>query len=975
MSKHVIFVSTVCRMAAALAAAAAASPASVTSPLPETGPTNIIKMFTTYTNILTEASMTEDKKLKAAQEISENFESIVQSSSYSAFLEHSIPRFLQYLKDGEPQFVAEVPAQAILSLMFHLLEIENEENVLVCLRIIIELHKQFRPPLQSEIQHFLQFVKTIYKDLPTNVKQFFDVVPISATGFLPPESNATNHTHHYHSWNIKYWCRIYYLPPEHRGRRRWKEWPTDDNPKAVNSLKVLAELPIIVVLMYQLYKQNVHSVVADFIPLIMNTIILQPSLTARKSPTFNKEVYVDFVAAQIKTLSFLAYIIRIYQDMVNTYSQNMVGGMLGLLRYCPQEVAHLRKELLIAARHILATDLRNRFVPHIDQLFDEEVLIGKGWTTKESLRPLAYSTLADLVHHVRTHLPLPHLSLAVHMFSKNVHDDSLPVSIQTMSCKLLLNLVECIRQKSDEQGTGREILMRMLEVFVRKFQSIAKHHVPAIFNRCPQMSEVQAQQQSSQQSTSSSSMSSVTTSTAADRSSVSSAAAPSASSTSSASSATSTGDTQSSEKQEQETVKKPPAASSPVGPSPTTTFSVPDCRSMVKTLVCGVKTITWGAGSCKVTGNAGDINAPASAQANKTFLPWETHLFTRLLKYALQALDIYQVSVSPNTGQYYRRPPSSQQFTMMNTSTFKEVFTASIKYLVERIHTNYALQIIPNSFLANPNTSATFATILVRFLLDRLDEMGTNMERSNLYLKLFKLVFGSVSLFASENEQMFKDPLEEEVMICCIKSFCLSYQSPPRSHNLQSGIHRQYMKDLFVELCLTVPVRLSSLLPYLPMLMDPLVSALNGSQTLVSQGLRTLSCVWTIFSQIFCMTTFSQSGQNCFKHFGKLFAIHMIVLPTLPSGFWASLVALKYNNAETQGPCLSIFYPENTNPVSLPVTTVIERALTVLKTLPPNMAVLPQQSPMQIDHTVFYRKQAWLVVQSFSSCHDVSGRH
>jgi len=52
------------------------------------------------------------------------------------------------------------------------------------------------------------------------------------------------------------------------------------------------------------------------------------------------------------------------------------------------------------------------------------------------------------------------------------------------------------------------------------------------------------------------------------------------------------------------------------------------------------------------------------------------------------------------------------------------------------------------------------------------------------------------------------------------------------------------MKDLFVELCLTVPVRLSSLLPYLPMLMDPLVSALNGSSTLISQGLRTLElCV------------------------------------------------------------------------------------------------------------------------------------
>lgn len=37
---------------------------------------------------------------------------------------------------------------------------------------------------------------------------------------------------------------------------------------------------------------------------------------------------------------------------------------------------------------------------------------------------------------------------------------------------------------------------------------------------------------------------------------------------------------------------------------------------------------------------AGDISAPASAQANKTFLPWETHLFTRLLKYGKQSVNV-----------------------------------------------------------------------------------------------------------------------------------------------------------------------------------------------------------------------------------------------------------------------------------------------------------------------------------------------
>jgi hypothetical protein len=33
--------------------------------------------------------------------------------------------------------------------------------------------------------------------------------------------------------------------------------------------------------MYQLYKPNVHQEVAEFIPLIMNTIILQPSAVQR----------------------------------------------------------------------------------------------------------------------------------------------------------------------------------------------------------------------------------------------------------------------------------------------------------------------------------------------------------------------------------------------------------------------------------------------------------------------------------------------------------------------------------------------------------------------------------------------------------------------------------------------------------------------------------------------------------------------
>lgn len=83
--------------------------------------------------------------------------------------------FLKILQEGEPHFIAEYNIQQvrklilemihrlpisetlrahvrnILILMLKLMEIENEENVLVCLKIFMELHKQYRPPYSTDV--------------------------------------------------------------------------------------------------------------------------------------------------------------------------------------------------------------------------------------------------------------------------------------------------------------------------------------------------------------------------------------------------------------------------------------------------------------------------------------------------------------------------------------------------------------------------------------------------------------------------------------------------------------------------------------------------------------------------------------------------------------------------------------------------------------------------------------------------------
>lgn len=49
-------------------------------------------------------------------------------------------------------------------------------------------------------------------------------------------------------------------------------------PRSISSLKILQELPIAIVLIYQLYKDNVKRELSEYIPTIIRIIPLQPSI-------------------------------------------------------------------------------------------------------------------------------------------------------------------------------------------------------------------------------------------------------------------------------------------------------------------------------------------------------------------------------------------------------------------------------------------------------------------------------------------------------------------------------------------------------------------------------------------------------------------------------------------------------------------------------------------------------------------------
>ena len=274
----------------------------------------------------------------------------------------------------------------------------------------------------------------------------------------------------------------------------------------------------------------------------------------------------------------------------------------------------------------------------------------------------------------------------------------------------------------------------------------------------------------------------------------------------------------------------------------------------------------------------------------------------------------------------------SNAFTLLEPAVFQEIFASQIEFFFERMMANTALINIAQYFSINvsvshgyagnnePISQSTmgvnetvshgFAGILLRFLVDRIENLGDeDRHHSDVMIHLFRLTFMAVNLYPNTNESILKPYLANMVMSCfklaakakrpanyflllraLFKSigggrFELLYKevSPliqvilENLNSLLTLAHKTEMRNLFVELCLSVPVRLSTLLPYLPYLMRPLVIALQADPDLVSQGLRTM--------------------ELCNDNLNPEFLDHIMapVMTELMDALWKHLQPLPYN--------------------------------------------------------------------------------
>ena len=821
-----------------------------------------------------------------ASELRDHVDLWCQTSNYSTFLLKFIPVLLRLL-DGSPVFISTSPDQRlrhclleilhrlpmtpadalepyalqIVDKLLGLVKVENEENAILCMKTIMDLLRNQKQALADRVQPFLTVIQEVFQATEQAVEETFNNPSQGLSAALPSTPNASN----------------FASPRPNSPAASGMEVIGEQNQprlllKGMQSFKVLAECPIIVVSLFQVQRTCVAKNVRAFVPLIKNVLLLQAKpqekaireakgqgklLIGACKEIRNRAAFGDFITAQVKTLSFLAYLLRVYAEELKDFLSFLPDIVVRLLRECPREKYSARKELLVAIRHIVNFNFRKIFRPKIDELLDERTLIGDGLTVYETMRPLAYSILADLIHHLRESLDRDQIRRTIEVYTKNLHDSFPGTSFQTMSAKLLMNMAECIA-RLEPKVEARYYLIMILNAIGDKFAALNRQFENAI-----KLSKQQSQQ-----------------------------------------SVDASPENFMAEKE------NPPDwdevdifDAGPIritNPRERTSDPITDNKFLFKNLLHGLKNLFYQLRSTNPAEVKEEIDAN-SAPANWQEVSFgynaeEVQVLVKLFREGARVFRYYGVEKRNADGQHlsqvellgnHHMTSGKEEkdllelfatfFHHIDPATFHEVFQSEIPHLYEMMFEHAALLHVPQFLLASEATSPSFAGMLLQFLMSKIEEVGTaDTKRSSILLRLFKLSFMAVTLFNQHNEQVLL-PHVTRIITQCIQlsttaeepmNYFLLLRSLFRSigggrfellykeilpllemllevlNNLLLSARKTQERDLFVELTLTVPARLSNLLPHLSYLMRPLVVALRAGSDLVGQGLRTLElCV------------------------------------------------------------------------------------------------------------------------------------
>ena len=208
---------------------------------------------------------------------------------------------------------------------------------------------------------------------------------------------------------------------------------------------------------------------------------------------------------------------------------------------------------------------------------------------------------------------------------------------------------------------------------------------------------------------------------------------------------------------------------------------IKEVKQLIKTMVLGLKTVVWCVSNYNDTNKKKSMNSKTKRQKMSET---ELRMILCFCESALQCFRVYNKQNARMKEKQEVLEHFAAVFTVLDPQAFQDVFQAQMSMLYDNLMKEEAMITIPQHLLSNQNTSRIFADILLKFLVKRIPDLSMNVsvvvvekddkkvttnkekeaekekilkrrkkhsEKTNTLLRLFKLVFHSIVMFA-DNE-------------------------------------------------------------------------------------------------------------------------------------------------------------------------------------------------------------------------------
>lgn len=237
------------------------------------------------------------------------FSSIPPSESTFAIREGILEIYTLLPAFGEP---LKPYLNDISSVLIKILAEDFEANGLTAMHLFMEFHKVFRGTVEASVQPFIDLVLCLLEKFPEISYNLSKNDSRMDTRFIP----------------------------------------------ASQSIKIIIESPVMVVLLFQLHRKFINENILKFVPFIIKILEIsiptpEYEVIAKASDDLSlingqignraRQNYCDFIQAKVKVLSFLAYVSRSFSSALKPFQAAIPIFVIDILKNCPPESASARK--------------------------------------------------------------------------------------------------------------------------------------------------------------------------------------------------------------------------------------------------------------------------------------------------------------------------------------------------------------------------------------------------------------------------------------------------------------------------------------------------------------------------------------------------------------------------------------------------------------------------------------------------------